>query len=127
MQGWSHEGGRCGRGGRLRSGAGGCFRVESGLERTFHHLPAVDLHGWERSQVSRSEWRDEELVRASNLDWVLVRPPLLTNGARRSRYRTGTDLPIKLFSSVSRADVAEFMLKQLTDDTYLRQAPTITN
>ena len=71
--------------------------------------------------------RMEELVRASNLDWVLVRPPLLTNGARRSRYRTGTDLPIKLFSSVSRADVAEFMLKQLTDDTYLRQAPTITN
>lgn len=71
--------------------------------------------------------RQEELVRASGLDWVLVRPPLLTNGARRGRYRTGFDIPIKLFSSVSRADVAEFMLKQLNDDTYLHQAPTITN
>jgi putative NADH-flavin reductase len=71
--------------------------------------------------------RQEELVRESDLDWVLVRPPLLTNGARRGRYRAGFDIPIKLFSSVSRADVAEFMLKQLTDDTYLRQAPTITN
>ena len=71
--------------------------------------------------------RQEELIRASGLDWVLVRPPLLTNGAQRGRYRTGFDLPIKLFSSVSRADVADFMLKQLTDDTYLRQAPTITN
>ena len=71
--------------------------------------------------------RQEELIRASGLDWVLVRPPLLTNGARRSRYRTGFDIPIKLFSSVSRADVAEFMLRQLTDDTYLNQAPTITN
>lgn len=71
--------------------------------------------------------RQEELIRASDLDWVLVRPPLLTNGARRGRYRTGFDLPIKLFSSVSRADVADFMLKQLTDDTYLRQAPAITN
>jgi len=71
--------------------------------------------------------RQEELVRESGLDWVLVRPPLLTNGARRGRYRTGFDIPIKLFSSVSRADVAEFMLKQLTDDTYLHQAPTITN
>ena len=71
--------------------------------------------------------RQEELIRASGLDWVLVRPPLLTNGARRGRYRTGFDLPIKLFSSVARADVADFMLRQLTDDTYLRQAPTITN
>jgi putative NADH-flavin reductase len=71
--------------------------------------------------------RMEELVRASDLDWVLVRPPLLTNGARRGTYRIGFDIPIKLFSSVSRADVAEFMLKQLTDDTYLHQAPTITN
>jgi putative NADH-flavin reductase len=71
--------------------------------------------------------RMEELVRASGLDWVLVRPPLLTNGERRGRYRTGFDIPIKLFSSVSRADVAEFMLNQLTDDTYLHQAPTITN
>lgn len=71
--------------------------------------------------------RQEELLRASRLDWVSVRPPLLTNGARRGRYRVGFDIPIKLFSSVSRADVAEFMLKQLVDDTYLRQAPTITN
>jgi putative NADH-flavin reductase len=71
--------------------------------------------------------RQEELLRASQLDWVSVRPPLLTNGARKGRYRVGSDIPIKLFSSVSRADVAEFMLKQLTDDTYLHQAPTITN
>lgn len=71
--------------------------------------------------------RQEELLRASNLDWVSIRPPLLTNGARKGHYRVGFDIPIKLFSSVSRADVAEFMLKQLTDDTYLHQAPTITN
>ena len=71
--------------------------------------------------------RQEELVRASELDWVLVRPPLLTKGAREGRYRVGLDIPIKLFSFVSRADVAAFMLKQVTDDTYLHQAPTITN
>ena len=71
--------------------------------------------------------RQEELVRASDLDWVLVRPPLLTNGKQRGIYRVGFDIPIKLFSSVSRADVAAFMLRQLTDDSYLRQAPTITN
>lgn len=71
--------------------------------------------------------RQEELLRASDLDWVLVRPPLLTNGQRRGKYRAGFDIPIRLFSSVSRKDVAEFMLNQLTDDTYLNKAPTITN
>jgi putative NADH-flavin reductase len=71
--------------------------------------------------------RMEELIRESDLDWVLVRPPLLTNGPRRGRYKVGLDLPIKLFSSVARADVAEFMLKALTDDAYLHKAPTITN
>ena len=71
--------------------------------------------------------RQEELLRASGLDWVLVRPPLLTNGPRLGKYRAGFDIPIKLFSSVSRRDVADFMLKQLTDDTYLNKAPTITN
>jgi putative NADH-flavin reductase len=69
----------------------------------------------------------EALVRASELDWVLVRPPWLTNGAKEGRYRVGFDIPIKLFSTISRADVAEFMLKQLTDRTYLHQSPTITN
>ena len=71
--------------------------------------------------------RQEELLRASGLDWVSVRPPLLTNGARKGRYRAGFDIPIKLFSSVSRADVAHFMLRQLTSDDFLQQAPTITN
>jgi putative NADH-flavin reductase len=71
--------------------------------------------------------RQEELLRACGLEWVSVRPPLLTNGARKGRYRVGFDIPIKLFSSVSRADVAEFMLRQLTNDEFLQQAPTITN
>lgn len=71
--------------------------------------------------------RQEELVRASGLDWVLVRPPLLTNGRRRGRYRVGFDIPIRMFSKVSRADVAEFMLRQLTEDRYLQSAPTITD
>ncbi|MEW5957587.1 MAG: NAD(P)H-binding protein, partial [Chloroflexota bacterium] len=63
----------------------------------------------------------------SRLDWTIVRPAAFTNGARTSVYRHGfsaTDKRLKL--KISRADVADFMLKQLTDDTYLHQTPGLS-
>jgi putative NADH-flavin reductase len=69
----------------------------------------------------------ESLVRASKLDWIIVRPAILTNGPRTGRYKAGfppTDRSIK--AKISRADTAEFMLKQLTDDKYLRQTPGLS-
>lgn len=65
----------------------------------------------------------EELIRNSGLDWIIVRPGRLTNGKRTSRYRHGLDKNIR--GKVSRADTAEFMLKQLESDQYLRQTPAI--
>lgn len=68
----------------------------------------------------------EGIVRESRLDWVIVRPAVLTNGARRGVYRAGSDIGHWLIpSNISRADVAEFMLKQLTDDSYLRKTPSL--
>jgi putative NADH-flavin reductase len=67
--------------------------------------------------------RQERLVRGSALDWVIVRPGALTNGAKRGRLRHGADVGHWLWTvRISRADVAAFMLDQLTDDTYLRRA-----
>lgn len=69
----------------------------------------------------------ERYIKASNLDWVIVRPGNMINGARTGHYRhgfAGDDRSIKL--KVSRADVADFMLKQLTADHYLRQTPGIS-
>lgn len=65
----------------------------------------------------------EELIRKSDLDWIIVRPGGLTNGKKTSRYRHGLDKNIR--GRVSRADVAEFMLNQLESDEYLRQTPAI--
>jgi putative NADH-flavin reductase len=68
----------------------------------------------------------ELLVRSSRLDWVIVRPAILTNGPRTGRYKAGS-IPFTSFQrKISRADTAEFMLKQLTDDTYLRQTPGLS-
>jgi uncharacterized protein YbjT (DUF2867 family) len=66
--------------------------------------------------------RQEAVVRASELDWVIVRPARLTDGARTGAARGGPDLAIGLMASVSRADAADFVLRHLTDDAYLRQA-----
>ncbi len=69
--------------------------------------------------------RQEQIVAASGLDWTIVRPGGLTNGPRTGRYRAGLDRSI-VAGQVSRADVAEFVLRQLDDQTYLHKAPAIT-
>ena len=69
--------------------------------------------------------RQEALVRASNLDWVIVRPGGLTNGPATGDYKAGVNVKLTA-SQVSRADVAAFVLQQLDNDTYLRQAAAIT-
>ncbi|QHT68773.1 SDR family oxidoreductase [Rhodocytophaga rosea] len=68
----------------------------------------------------------ENLIRKSHLDFVIVRPVMLTNGPRTGKYRHGEKIVFSsLISTISRADVAEFMLRQLSDPTYLYKAPRV--
>lgn len=72
--------------------------------------------------------RQEAVIRASSLDWTIVRPGALTNGPRRNRYRQGPDIGHWLWTvRISRADVAAFMLDQLTDTRYLKTAVGIAD
>jgi len=67
--------------------------------------------------------RQERVVRECGLEWVIVRPGQLTNDVRRGRYQHGPRVGNYLWSvSISRADTAEFMLKQLGETPYLRTA-----
>ncbi len=71
--------------------------------------------------------RQENYVRQSRLDWTIVRPGAFTDGNRTGDYLHGcpaTDKSTKL--KISRADVADFMLKQLIDDTYLHKTPGLS-
>jgi len=79
----------------------------------------------------RNMFQDKEIqeryIRQSTLDWVIVRPAVLTNGPRTGAYRSefsATDTSIK--TKISRADVADFMLKQLKDDTYVHKTPSLS-
>ncbi|MDH5229732.1 MAG: SDR family oxidoreductase [Gammaproteobacteria bacterium] len=79
----------------------------------------------------RPAYHDHELqeahVKASNLDWVIVRPGAFTDGERTGDYRHGFD-PIDQSTvlKISRADVADFLLKQLFDNRYLHQSPGLS-
>jgi putative NADH-flavin reductase len=70
--------------------------------------------------------RQEEAIRQSELDWVIVRPAQLTDEPARGEYRVflGGAYAAK---KISRADVAAFMLAQLTDDTYVHKTPVISH
>jgi putative NADH-flavin reductase len=70
--------------------------------------------------------RTEALVRESDLDWVVVRPAILTDGPRTGAYRTGPPLRFGLRSRIARADVAELMLRQVDQDTHLRQVVRVS-
>jgi len=70
--------------------------------------------------------RQEDVVRASDLDWVLVRPTVLTDQPARGSVRAYTDLSGIHGGTIARADVAKFVVDQLTNDTWLRRAPLIT-
>ena len=67
----------------------------------------------------------ERLIQASALDWTIVRPPALRDKPRTGRYRTGTDLTIRVTSAVPRADLADFLVREATTPSYVHQFPRI--
>jgi putative NADH-flavin reductase len=68
----------------------------------------------------------EGIIRQSTLDWVLVRPPRLTNGRQTGAYRSGEYIEATMtVPRISRADLAGFMLHQIHDGSYVCRAPAV--
>jgi hypothetical protein len=70
--------------------------------------------------------RQEAIVRNSGLDWILVRPSILNDQPSRNTVRALTDLSGFHGGTISRQDVATFVVDQLHADTWLRRSPLIT-
>ena len=70
----------------------------------------------------------ERIVMASGLDWTIARPPRLTNGPLTGRYRVENGhLPDRsATASISRADVAHFLLSELEHRAYIHHIVGIT-
>jgi uncharacterized protein YbjT (DUF2867 family) len=69
--------------------------------------------------------RQEAIVRTSGLDWVLVRPAVLTDRPPRGTVRALTDLDGFHGGGVARADVANFVLDQVNNNAWLHRAPLV--
>ena len=71
----------------------------------------------------------ERIVTASGLDWTIARPPRLTNGPHTGRYDVEDGhLPGRsAFASISRADVADFLLGELQHRAHVREIVGVTS
>ena len=67
----------------------------------------------------------ERIIRNSTLDWVIVRPGGLTNGAHTGRYKVLTDPKDWRGGFISRANVADFLVKQIDSDAHLHKTPVL--
>jgi len=76
-------------------------------------------------EVLKDAQQHVEVIKKSQLDWVIVRGPMLNDGPHTGKYRVGW-VGVNTGVRISRADVADFLLKQVTDNTYLHQLPMIS-
>ncbi|MFZ6766868.1 NAD(P)-dependent oxidoreductase [Undibacterium sp. Di26W] len=70
--------------------------------------------------------RQESIIRDSGLEWIIVRPTVLNDKTRRDSIRALTDLSDFHGGSISREDVASFVLDQVSANTWLHRSPLIT-
>ena len=69
----------------------------------------------------------ERIVRRSKLDWVIVRPVILTSGPKTNAYRAFVDPRDWTCGFISRADVADFLVKQIDNGAFLHKTPVVTS
>ena len=90
------------------------FFNEHLLMRTFLRGLLVDKAGMEAA------------IEGSNLDWTLVRPPMLTDGEKTGVARVLSTEGGEKAHKIARVDLAAFMVKELESTRYVRQAVTVT-
>lgn len=70
--------------------------------------------------------RQEQIIRDSDLDWLIVRPTILTNGRGGRPYKVLLDPATWRNGLIARRDVADFLVAEVTTPTHSRVVPVIT-
>ena len=99
-------------------GVGDSFRNAPPVPRLMYRLLLGDIY--------RDKKAGEDIVKASDLDWTIIHPVMLTTGPKTGTYRSGERLDLRGIPKISRADVADFALAQLADNTFLRKTAVIS-
>ncbi|MFN9689612.1 MAG: NAD(P)H-binding protein, partial [Bacteroidota bacterium] len=70
--------------------------------------------------------RMEPIIMNSNLDWTIVRCPNIVDKPAKGRCNTTLDgKGLKL--SITLPDLSKFMIDQLTQKVFIKQAPSVSN
>jgi len=96
----------------------GVLATDSGSR--FGHL--IMPHRMKENHAEEETQVDE--VRNSGLNWIVVRSSRLVDGPKTGKWEVTFDRPAK--SSISRADVAAFMVNELEETKYLHEFPIIS-
>lgn len=86
------------------------------------YLAKTTIHGSCEEIVSVAE-----IVWASDLEWTIVRLALLNDKPKSGIVKVGFVGTGEVGTQISCADIANFLLKQIGETKYLREAPAISN
>ncbi len=101
------------------------FGAGDSLQQMGWFAQAIIVKGFLRKAIAEKE-NQEQIIMADDSDWIIARPGGLTDGPLTGKYRiTGPGDRVGQ-PTISRADVADFMLKNLTDGRYVRKAVGLT-
>ena len=109
---------------RLVSTAGAGVWQQRDQPKAIDYLIALLLTIFAK-EVLRDSAANVEVIKASSLDWTIVRFPRLTDGPPKGKYRVGY-INRESSSQFSRADAAEFILKELTEKKWVGRAPLVS-
>ncbi|NOJ72313.1 NAD(P)H-binding protein [Paenibacillus alvei] len=69
----------------------------------------------------------EELGRKSGIDWTVIRPPRLTDGAKTGTYRVAYNQPLSQARGILRTDLADYMIQSISDSASFQTIVNISN
>ena len=69
----------------------------------------------------------ERLIKQSGLEWTIARPGILTGGPRTGRYKILSERSQWRNGVISRADVADFLVRQIANPAYVGLSPVLVN
>lgn len=101
----------------------------NGVGETFKHSPLLPriMYRLLLTDIFADKQAGEDIARASGLDWTFAYPTMLTNGPRTGNYRAGERLELKGMPKISRADVADFVLRQLNDRAFVKKGVVLSS
>jgi putative NADH-flavin reductase len=110
---------------RLISLTGGGVAAPEDQPKLINHIIKFALKTLAGDVLKDGEGHSD-VIKRSGLEWVIVRGPVLTDDPPSGKIRVGW-VGVNTGTRLSRADLADFMLQQVTNDSYLGKMPMISN